>query len=566
MTKFQFDSIPDALNDLKSGRLIVVVDDENRENEGDLIGAAQFATPEMVNFMAVKARGLICLAMTGDRLDRLDLPLMVDRNTDSQQTAFTVSIDAVEGTSTGISAEDRSRTIQAAINPNTRPNDLRRPGHVFPLRAKGGGVLKRAGHTEAAVDLAQMSGLYPAGVICEIQNDDGSMARLPELIEYAKLHNLKLISIADLISYRLEHDRFVQREAIAKLPSLFGNFRVYAYRNTIDNTEHLAIVKGDLREFPNNEVLVRVHSECLTGDALGSLRCDCRGQLQSALKMIEFANWGVVVYLRQEGRGIGLINKIKAYCLQDGGLDTVEANEKLGFGADLRTYGVGAQILHDLAIKKMRLITNNPRKLAGLKGFDIEVVGRLPLLIETNEHNWRYLETKAEKLGHLLLQTKLITLGIRWTEHKSPEWLTQLREVAATNDLLMQEETSTEFASLFANADTQDPALLAKDIASKLSIVHLGFDRSNEISDDWYEQPNHPYRQAIVRVFKHLKQWEQITTFKFCVALNDAELPESFVETINLGLAWNTPWKGDRMYEWFNFFLRDGDDLAILDK
>jgi 3,4-dihydroxy 2-butanone 4-phosphate synthase/GTP cyclohydrolase II len=566
LTKFQFDSIPDALNDLKSGRLIVVVDDENRENEGDLIGAAQFATPEMVNFMAVKARGLICLAMTGDRLDRLDLPLMVDRNTDSQQTAFTVSIDAVEGTSTGISAEDRSRTIQAAINPNTRPNDLRRPGHVFPLRAKDGGVLKRAGHTEAAVDLAQMSGLYPAGVICEIQNDDGSMARLPELIEYAKLHNLKLISIADLVSYRLAHDRFVQREAIAKLPSLFGNFRVYAYRNTIDNTEHLAIVKGDLREFPDNEVLVRVHSECLTGDALGSLRCDCRGQLQSALKMIEFANWGVVVYLRQEGRGIGLINKIKAYCLQDGGLDTVEANEKLGFGADLRTYGVGAQILHDLGIKKMRLITNNPRKLAGLKGFDIEVVGRLPLLIETNEHNWRYLETKAEKLGHLLLQTKLITLGIRWTEQKSPEWLTQLREVAATNDLLMQEETSTEFASLFANADTQDPALLAKDIASKLSIVHLGFDRSNEISDDWYEQPNHPYRQAIVRVFKHLKQWEQITTFKFCVALNDAEPPESFVETINLGLAWNTPWKGDRMYEWFNFFLRDGDDLAILDK
>ncbi|WP_434686058.1 bifunctional 3,4-dihydroxy-2-butanone-4-phosphate synthase/GTP cyclohydrolase II [Pseudanabaena minima] len=566
MTKFQFDSIPDALNDLKSGRLIVVVDDENRENEGDLIGAAQFATPEMVNFMAVKARGLICLAMTGDRLDRLDLPLMVDRNTDSQQTAFTVSIDAVEGTSTGISAEDRSRTIQAAINPNTRPIDLRRPGHVFPLRAKDGGVLKRAGHTEAAVDLAQMSGLYPAGVICEIQNDDGSMARLPELIEYAKLHNLKLISIADLISYRLAHDRFVQREAIAKLPSLFGNFRVYAYRNTIDNTEHLAIVKGDLREFPDNEVLVRVHSECLTGDALGSLRCDCRGQLQSALKMIEFANWGVVVYLRQEGRGIGLINKIKAYCLQDGGLDTVEANEKLGFGADLRTYGVGAQILHDLGIKKMRLITNNPRKLAGLKGFDIEVVGRLPLLIETNEHNWRYLETKAEKLGHLLLQTKLITLGIRWTEQKSPEWLTQLREVAATNDLLMQEETSTEFASLFANADTQDPALLAKDIASKLSIVHLGFDRSNEISDDWYEQPNHPYRQAIVRVFKHLKQWEQITTFKFCVALNDAELPESFVETINLGLAWNTPWKSDRMYEWFNFFLHDGDDLAILNK
>jgi 3,4-dihydroxy 2-butanone 4-phosphate synthase/GTP cyclohydrolase II len=564
LTKFEFDSIPDALNDLKSGRLIVVVDDENRENEGDLIGAAQFATPEMINFMAVKARGLICLSMTGDRLDRLDLPLMVDRNTDSHQTAFTVSIDAVEGTSTGISAEDRSRTIQAAINPLTKPNDLRRPGHIFPLRAKDGGVLKRAGHTEAAVDLAQMSGLYPAGVICEIQNDDGSMARLPELIEYAKLHNLKLISIADLISYRLAHDRFVQREAIANLPSLFGDFKVYAYRNTIDNTEHLAIVKGDLQDFSDQEVLVRVHSECLTGDALGSLRCDCRGQLQSALKMIEFANWGVVVYLRQEGRGIGLINKIKAYCLQDGGLDTVEANEKLGFGADMRTYGVGAQILHDLRIKKMRLITNNPRKLAGLKGFGIEVVGRLPLLIETNEHNWRYLETKAEKLGHLLLETKLITLGIRWTEKKPSEWLDQLREVATSNNLLMQEETSMALASLFANADTQDATL--PDVEPKFSIVHLGFDRSNQISDDWYEQPNHAYRQEIVRLFKHLKQWEQIKTFKFCIATNNGDLPENFAETINLGLAWNTPWKGDRLYEWFNFFDRDGDDLAILDK
>ena len=570
MTKFQFDSIPDALNDLKSGRLIVVVDDENRENEGDLIGAAQFATPEMVNFMAVKARGLICLAMTGDRLDRLDLPLMVDRNTDSQQTAFTVSIDAVEDTTTGISAEDRSRTIQAAINPNTRPNDLRRPGHIFPLRAKEGGVLKRAGHTEAAVDLSQMAGLYPAGVICEIQNDDGSMARLPELIEYAKLHNLKLISIADLISYRLAHDRFVQRDAIANLPSLFGNFRVYAYRNTLDNTEHLAIVKGDLQDFADNEVLVRVHSECLTGDALGSLRCDCRGQLQSALKMIEFANWGVVIYLRQEGRGIGLINKIKAYSLQDGGLDTVEANEKLGFGADLRTYGVGAQILHDLGIKKMRLITNNPRKLAGLKGFGIEIVGRLPLLIETNEYNWRYLETKAEKLGHLLLQTKLVTLGIRWTDRKSPEWLDQLREVASANDLLLQEETSIAFASLFANADTQNPdepdRESEKDHSHKLTIVHLGFDSSNEISGDWYEQPDHPYRQSIVRIFKYLKQWKQVTTFKFCVAINDSDLPDRFVETINLGLAWHTPWKSDRMYEWFNFFLHDGDDLAILEK
>jgi len=562
LTKFQFDSVPDALQDLQSGRLIVVVDDENRENEGDLIGAAQFATPEMINFMAVKARGLICLALTGDRLDALDLPLMVDRNTDSQQTAFTVSIDAVEGTSTGISAEDRSRTIQAAINPHTKPDDLRRPGHVFPLRAKDGGVLKRAGHTEAAVDLSQMAGLYPAGVICEIQNDDGSMARLPELIEYAKLHSLKLISIADLISYRLLHDRFVKREAIANLPSLFGDFKVYAYRNSLDDTEHLAIVKGDLQEFADNEVLVRVHSECLTGDALGSLRCDCRGQLQSALKMIEFANWGVVVYLRQEGRGIGLINKIKAYALQDGGLDTVEANEKLGFGADLRTYGVGAQILHDLGIKKMRLITNNPRKLAGLKGFDIEVTGRLPLLIETNEHNLRYLETKAEKLGHLLLHTRLVTLGINWQTDQSAEVLEKLRGLASDNDLLLQAETSPKYANLFANADSENPDRSKKQ---DLMIVHLGFDQSNEAVEDWHLNPNHPYRQAIVRLFKALKLWRQVKNFQFCVGIEGADLPESFEQTINLGLVWHQPWRKDCIYEWFNFFLDDGD-LAILDK
>ena len=382
--------------------MIVVVDDENRENEGDLIGAAQFATSTMINFMAVHARGLICLAMTGERLDQLELPLMVNRNTDSQQTAFTVSIDAVQGTTTGISAEDRSRTIQAVLSPQTKPLDLRRPGHVFPLRAKDGGVLKRAVHTEAAVDLARLAGLYPAGVICEIQNDDGSMARLPELVEYAKRHDLKLISIADLISYRLEHERFVHREAIASLPSMFGEFKVYAYRNSLDNTEHLAIIKGNPKDFAQQEILVRVHSECLTGDALGSMRCDCRWQLQSALKMIEYAGAGIVIYLRQEGRGIGLLNKIKAYALQDDGLDTVEANEKLGFGPDLRTYGVGAQILHDLGVKQMRLITNNPRKIAGLKGYGIEVVGRTPLLIETNDYNERYITTKATKLGHLI--------------------------------------------------------------------------------------------------------------------------------------------------------------------
>ena len=398
-----FDAIADALAAIRNGESIVVVDDENRENEGDLICAAQFATPEQINFMATEARGLICLAMEGERLDALDLPLMVDRNTDSNQTAFTVSVDAgpENGVSTGISAEDRARTIQVAIHPHTRPNDLRRPGHIFPLRAKQGGVLKRAGHTEAAVDLARLAGLYPAGVICEIQNSDGSMARLAQLAVYARRHGLRLISIADLIRYRLDTERFVRRQAEATLPSAFGDFRAIGYRNELDGSEHVAIVKGQ-PEAAVEPVLVRVHSECLTGDAFGSLRCDCRPQLEAALRMIEAAGEGVVVYLRQEGRGIGLINKLKAYSLQDTGLDTVEANERLGFPADLRNYGVGAQILSDLGVHRLRLITNNPRKIAGLGGYGLKVEDRVPLVMDAGSHNAAYLQTKRIKLGHLM--------------------------------------------------------------------------------------------------------------------------------------------------------------------
>jgi 3,4-dihydroxy 2-butanone 4-phosphate synthase/GTP cyclohydrolase II len=383
--------------------MVVVVDDENRENEGDLICAAQFATPEQINFMATEARGLICLAMEGERLDALELPLMVTRNTDENQTAFTVSVDAgpENGVSTGISAEDRARTIQVAIHPTTRAADLRRPGHIFPLRARQGGVLKRAGHTEAAVDLARLSGLYPAGVICEIQNFDGSMARLPQLVDYAQRHGLRLINIADLISYRLDTERFVLRQAEANLPSAFGQFRAIGYRNDLDGSEHIAIVKGQ-PERATGPVLVRVHSECLTGDAFGSLRCDCRPQLEAALAMIEAAGEGVVVYLRQEGRGIGLINKLRAYSLQDGGLDTVEANERLGFAADLRNYGVGAQILSDLGVHRLRLITNNPRKIAGLGGYGLQVEDRVPLVMDPGQHNASYLQTKQDKLGHLM--------------------------------------------------------------------------------------------------------------------------------------------------------------------
>jgi len=510
---FVFDSIDSALADIKAGRSIVVVDDENRENEGDLICAAQFATPDNINFMAVEARGLICLAMTGERLDALDLPLMVTNNTDSNQTAFTVSIDAAPrlGVSTGISADDRAKTIQVAINPATIAEDLVRPGHIFPLRAREGGVLKRAGHTEAAVDLSRLAGLYPAGVICEIQNPNGSMARLSQLVEYAKEHKLKLISIADLISYRLKHDRFVYRETICEFPSQFGNFQIYAYRNALNNAEHIAIVKGNPQEFCDRDVMVRMHSECLTGDALGSLRCDCRMQLQAALKMLETAGLGAVVYLRQEGRGIGLVNKLKAYSLQDMGLDTVEANERLGFPADLRDYGMGAQILNDLGVKKIRLITNNPRKIAGLKGYGLEIVDRLPLLIEANDYNSEYLATKAKKLGHLLLQTYIITIAVTWDEELDSataryEKLDKIRYLSRSFDFLVQEETRPIAIALFSN-----PGL----------ICHLGFDQTNLVTDHWHQEAEHPYLLGITAILDNLATWGGIKKIEFLIATGE---------------------------------------------
>ena len=400
MTNKPFSTIEEAIEDIRSGKMVVVCDAEDRENEGDLTLAGQFATPEAINFMAKEGRGLICLALEPKRCDELGLDLMAAKNESPFQTAFTVSIEAREGVTTGISAHDRARTIQVAIDPRSTPNDVVQPGHIFPLKAKAGGVLERAGQTEAAVDLARLAGVTPAGVICEIMNDDGTMARVPDLEKFCAKHDMKMVTVADLIEYRRREDKLVSREVEVKLPTAYGEFRAVAYRSLVDNKHHIALVKGEVEG--RDDVLVRVHSECLTGDVFHSMRCDCGEQLESALSMIEAEGSGVLLYLAQEGRGIGLLNKLHAYKLQEEGLDTVDANLKLGLPADLRDYGIGAQILVDLGLGRIRIMTNNPKKIVGLEGYGLEVSAQVPIEHVPNEHNLEYLRAKKERMGHLL--------------------------------------------------------------------------------------------------------------------------------------------------------------------
>lgn len=397
-----FDRIEDAIADIRAGRMVIVADDEDRENEGDLVCAGSAVTPEIINFMAREGRGLICLAITAERADELELRPMSENNTEALSTAFTVSVDAAArfGVTTGISAWDRAKTIEVCLDPASKPADLRRPGHVFPLRARAGGVLRRVGQTEASVDLARLAGLPPAGVICEILNDDGTMARRPQLEEFAARHGLKFITVAQIVAYRLQRERLVHREAEASLPTPFGEWRIIAYKNDVDPHEHVAMVKGEVEGVP--DVMVRMHSECLTGDVFHSMRCDCGEQLDSAMAQIEREGRGVIVYLRQEGRGIGLVHKLRAYNLQDQGMDTVEANAALGFGPDLREYGIGAQILLDLGLSSVRILTNNPKKIVGMEGYGLSVTEQLPLAVEPNPHNTGYLRTKRDRMGHLL--------------------------------------------------------------------------------------------------------------------------------------------------------------------